>query len=222
MCNFSFYSTSSSRGVARGKKLLFWPLLHGGLTSHPLVLENEYTTLHKPRSYHSHWGLWYSAEEFKVPLELANIMALVEIAFFWGSNSWCRGILYPSSGPRFYILFLALYIVVNTETPSHQDWPVPSKAEQALVPASISGFLFLLCFLFVWFYFVCFFAFVFGPPEISNSLVSSAIPYVTRKMLILYRVLLLLIIIVIQFSVYLFQYFGRIGIPHVVLVFEYM
>ena len=157
MCNISFYSTSSSRGVARGKKLLSWPLLHGGLTSHPLVLESEYTTLHKPRSYHSHWVLWYAAEEFKVPPEMANIMALVEIAFFWGSNSSCRGILYPSSGPRFYTLFLALYTAVNTETQSHQDWPVPTKAEQALVPASISGFLFLLCFLFVCLILFCLF-----------------------------------------------------------------
>lgn len=107
---------SSSRGMARREQLLFSPLLQGGFSSPSCCL--TVTAVHCT-SLGVSTPSWHSAKESKGPLELTHIMTLVKTAFFWSSNSLCRGILYTSSGPRFYLIFLVFHTTVNTETQSH-------------------------------------------------------------------------------------------------------
>ena len=189
------YSTSPSRGMMRGKKLLFCPLFLGRFPSHSLFCESEHTTLHKSRENHS--GSLQLCWRIQSAPRTGPYHGSCWNCILWGSSTWCRDIFYPSPGLGFYLLFLALHTAVNTETQSHQNWPLPCKSEQALVPAFISGLLFLL--FFVCFIYFCLFVFLYLFLVHHRFLTSlPALQFLTRKSLTLCKVLLLLIIMIIH------------------------
>lgn len=178
--------------MIRGKKLLFCPLFLGRFPFHTLFCESEHTASHKSRENHS--GSLQLCWRIQSAPRIGPYRGSCWNCILWGSNTWCRDIFYPSPGPGFYLLFLALHTAVNTETQSHQNWPLPCKSEQALVPAFISGRLFLLWFLFVLFLFYLFiFLYLF---LVHHRFLTSlpALQFLTRKSLTLCEVLLLLII----------------------------
>lgn len=171
---FSFFLFHlSSRGMIRGKKLLFCPLFLGRFPSHSLFCESEHTTLYKSRKNRS--GslqlFWRIQSAPRIGLCHGSCWNCI----LWGFNTWCRDIFYPSSGPGFYLLFLALHAAVNTETQSHQDWPLPCKSEQALVPAYQDSY-FYFCL------FVCFLCLFLVHHRFLTSL--PALQFLTRKRLI--------------------------------------
>lgn len=167
--NFSFFFTSSSI-MERGEKKFFsvlFCMVGLLLTPYSLRVNTPHCTRSGVTTHTVFCGILQ--KHWRYPPELTSKM--VEIACFWFSSFLYRDIPYSSPGPGLSLLYLEFHTAVNAKTQHHQDWPVSSKTKLALVPASVSGYPFLLCFLFNFFFFLLLFLL----PQISNFLVQSAI-----------------------------------------------